>query len=162
MSQRCAERGGENGSRLQRPALVPRGGSRPLQRPSWCSPGTARVGPERRTWPASWCCAEPAETSSRSSGTRRPLSRGGRRGGSHQGVVQADVSLQAALLVFKLHDRHFGGCDGQDVPQTCRVSSRASDWQQQPWCFDGDLHSPVCFFRTFASPSMISLQFSFC
>lgn len=40
------------------------------------------------------------------------------RAGSHQGVVEADVSLQAALFVFELHDRHFGGCDGQNVPQT--------------------------------------------
>lgn len=42
---------------------------------------------------------------------------------THQGVVQADVSLQTALFVFKLHNRHFGCCDGQNVPQTCGVGS---------------------------------------
>lgn len=39
-------------------------------------------------------------------------------GATHQGVVETDVSLQAALSVLKLHDGNFGSCDGQDVPQT--------------------------------------------
>lgn len=110
----------------------------PLQTPSWCSPGTALGGPELRTWPTSLCCAEPAITQSIS---KDP---GGRRrhhqprwwgrccvgvAWTHQSVVQADVSLQATLPVFKLHNRHFSCSDGQYVPQACseeriRVSSR--------------------------------------
>lgn len=40
---------------------------------------------------------------------------------THKGVIQADVSLQTALSVFKLHNRHFSCCDRQDVSQTCNV-----------------------------------------
>lgn len=40
---------------------------------------------------------------------------------THQGVIKADVSLQTALSVFKLNNRHFSCCDRQDVPQTCDV-----------------------------------------
>lgn len=94
---------------------------RPLQRLSWCIPRTARVDPELRTWPTSWCYAEPAHTHEVCGrGRWRPVLLGRV---THQGVVQADVSLQTALFVFKLHNRHFGCCDGQNVPQTCGVGS---------------------------------------
>lgn len=91
---------------------------------------------------------------------------------THQGVIKANISLQTTLSVFKLHNRHFSCCDGQDVPQTCNVG-KTEDHSQSKSVLNTHsvyhrvikrsfVNSPVCFFSTFARPSMISLQFSFC
>lgn len=37
---------------------------------------------------------------------------------SYQGIIEADVSLEATLTMFKFHNRHFSGRYRQDVSQT--------------------------------------------
>lgn len=46
---------------------------------------------------------------------------------THQGVIKANISLQTALSVLKLHNRHFSCCNRQDVPQTCDVGGKIGD-----------------------------------
>jgi len=63
---------------------------------------------------------------------------------AHQGVVEADVSLQPALPVLKLDDRHFSGGDGQDVPQPWGRAAGRVNTQ----------HAKICRYRFIYSNQM--------